>query len=1298
MKVPKEWEGRAIRLGFERLSTDATVYLDGQEVGQINWPMGELAITDAIKPGATHDLLIRVDVDLTGVLYVQDLLLDAYKDSSDVAHAAGLIGSVTLRSEPQGTHIEDVFVRTEVEAQQISLEVDIADLDRAQSVRVVAKMLDHGGEVERTFEAHATADPDAKPNLAVSFDWSDARLWDLDQPELYVLDLSISADSQVGPGGWMDRVQQRFGFREFRIEGRGFVLNGVPIRLRPMETSSTLTETEADQVIKLTRKAGFNQIQPWPQKTSRGMLAAKTHLLRLADEQGLLATAVATDMRDYIGIDGKRWYQNDNAEAYRRLAESELRPLRNHPAIVTWVTTPNFLGHAHDQNPLVIGRQEGGESREAWEDRAPAAREGVATLKAIDDTRPVMLHNGSYVGDIYSVNFYLNWTPLEERRRWFTHYHKHGDMPLLTVETGLPMFTSMMRGRAGYAAATKTEPFVTEYLAEYFGVEAYERETKELRDVLIERFRHQDIYASMHNWPIIMTHEPWKEVQRRHIRDSMLGWRLIGPTAGQLPWNMWVNDPSHEWTDFDREWVAVNADTLAFIAGAPEDVFEQRERFIAGELVTKQLAIVNDARVSKDYTGTWKATLGGKVIAEGEVSGEAPPATHILELIEIALPDEVISTESEHLAGAVTMNIKVGAIAFEDRLDFRVFAPASIPTGADAPEIAVVDPIGKTSEVLRTLGYELSNWVNEQQTPLVVIGRGALSELNLDSLQSLEAYVRAGGLAVLMPQAPEVYQKQFDLRISEQITRQMYPLPGGHTLTEGLDATDLHRFNGVSTLLPHHRDFAYDWRKQDFPNGAHYPAWGWRWGGHHGVTSVPLEIPHRSGATPAMVGGFDLGYSPVLAMPLGQGNLILNTLDLEDHALVDPVAERLLHRMMNPETFASMPAPLESTVYLGGLQGSKLLDAAGVLYDRSETDNPTDFVTDAFSTLLILDGSVGNQQQLDRFLAAGGRALVLPLSEEAYGVKVTHGRYDISAPTVPDWPEAQGLTVANLRPRAVLKRPLIVSGVDDIAADGLLGRRVLGEGVAVFIQADPIAINTDKEPYLRRTAWNQTRILSQVATNLGARFAYDAEFHLSGADSSLLPLPLTSGWSAVLTKPMPPSPSMKERHDDPGISQDAHRLIKQHGAGKLSAADRWTAARVPAPMESYGSDWESADGEAVFVTDVSLPDTWRGQTLSLQLGTIDDNNHVYVNGQLIGKGEGWNEPRTYQISGRLTEADGPLRIAVRVFDSFGGGGMTGGGVIPTLKPRHLPARPGAYHPDYREEFPMGDHPDRYYRW
>jgi len=60
ISVPADWVGRAVLLEFERLSTDARVFVNDQDCGEAHWPDGAVDITRAITPGkdATVRLLV----------------------------------------------------------------------------------------------------------------------------------------------------------------------------------------------------------------------------------------------------------------------------------------------------------------------------------------------------------------------------------------------------------------------------------------------------------------------------------------------------------------------------------------------------------------------------------------------------------------------------------------------------------------------------------------------------------------------------------------------------------------------------------------------------------------------------------------------------------------------------------------------------------------------------------------------------------------------------------------------------------------------------------------------------------------------------------------------------------------------------------------------------------------------------------------------------------------------------------------------------------------------------------------
>ncbi len=128
------------------------------------------------------------------------------------------------------------------------------------------------------------------------------------------------------------------------------------------------------------------------------------------------------------------------------------------------------------------------------------------------------------------------------------------------------------------------------------------------------------------------------------------------------------------------------------------------------------------------------------------------------------------------------------------------------------------------------------------------------------------------------------------------------------------------------------------------------------------------------------------------------------------------------------------------------------------------------------------------------------------------------------------------------------------------------------------------------------------------------------------------------------------------------------------GERALPAADGWSLVPVPGKWSSFqgeqlrGQDLGKYDGFAWYRTYVIVPAEWGGADLTLELGTIDDSDETFVNGRRVG-GTGafppeaktaWNVQRSYPIPGAEILAGRPNLIAVRVHDSGGAGGITGG--------------------------------------
>jgi beta-galactosidase len=1311
--VPAAWKGRAVLLRIDRVSTDAVVELNGQKCGQIAWPRGEVDVTKAVKFGGGNVLRVRVmattDADTVpnfmGTVDTQVSFQKAVLDSR------GITGDVILHSRPAGAHVSDVFVQTSTREKRLTVAVELSAVKQPADVKVVAEVYGENGKLERTFtKDRVPVKPADAQSVTVDWPWADPRLWDMGQPNLYTLKLRATGR------GIDDQWTQSFGFREIWREGKHLFLNGKPLRLRPTSTngSNSGMEVLAASAIDSLREAGFNFFEFWPNDPwARGGIESRAAFLRAADKKGFLVAASLPSMTNFV-IDTKTWktvWSEENRQKFEARALADMRLFRNHPSAVMWVTTPNFFGGPNDPRSIGNGSYVKPDNR-----TFKPGQEGVASIKKHDPTRLVMVHHGGAVGDLYTNNMYLNLMPLQEREEWLSEYAKTGELPFMPVEFGTPLSTTMLRGRNGFGNVVKTEPWVTEFTAIYFGSEAYRTERPEYRQALADQFTSGQQYAKTKNW---QNHDEidfapaFQKLQALFITNTWRSWRTWGVPGGMIPWSNghgWGRGEGHDqkvqhpwvpgtlgafWPETSvgsvrpfsepgkrihpagKAMMANNSDTLAWIAGPDDRFTDKTHNYPAGAKVGKQIILINDTREVQKATYTWSASVAGDKVGGGSSSVHVQPGTTQKAAVEFTLPATI---QGDKVDGQIVLTATIGQREHEDAFALRVFAAPA----RSAKTFNVYDPKGRTTAMLQSLGHTVRPWDGTSMDGVLIIGREALSDGG-KLPGDLEAFVRGGGRAVVFNQNPKWMQDYLGWRTVPYNARRVFPLSSQHPVTAGLDEHDLRDWAGTSDLLEAYPDADLTPRA---PGGG--PKYGWRWGNRHMVGSAPIEKPHRSGWRPILECEFDLAYTPLMELDFDKGRLIWCGLDLEEHVNEDPAAERIGRQLLEYATDAPLTPKASKATYVGGDVGRKLLDSIGVQYAPAEA-------FDAASDLVILgEDTTVPDAALNDYVQNGGRMVVLPVQSELAPMAARLAkRVDLPGSlNVPDWPEAAGLSASDLRYRAASQSWLLSAGDGiEVGADGLLGRRRVGKGVVLFAQVDPDRFNAEEKTYFRFTRWRSTRALCQVLANMGATFKTDAlVFHPQSRTEGTVKL--AGRWSAKFVQRI--ADPDEQTHADPGISPEAKVMM---------APDQndgpWDRLPVPGTWERAGGNWDKANGEVVYRITVELPESAGGKDMLLSLGKIDDRDETWFNGEQVGASKGtdseYNVDRQYAVPGRLVKA-GKNVIAVRVWDSFGGGGFAGPADAMLLRPVESRMIESFYHPDYIDDFDMGDDPYRYYNW
>lgn len=402
--------------------------------------------------------------------------------------SGGLVGNVTLQRRPLGAYVSDVFVQPSTRQKQLKVDFELTGVTQAGPIQLVASLRDEKGKEEKRFTQTVNVKAAATQRVPVTWTWDNPRLWDLDQPHLYHLHLSTKG------AGIDDEPITRFGFREVWVQGREVFLNGTPFRIRPTLMDPGAGGLGSDK-LKEAREMGFNFGENWPGGTkNRSNPMQHVSWYDVADKAGFPISGIMPHM----GWMGNEFNSPEKVAAYTAGAQRIARRYRNHPSVILWGNSGNMIGGALD--PKYIGIREAARNLEIQTQTSsgraiPLADKGVAIIKAADPTRPVFVHHGGPVGDIYTINHYLNFIPLQEREEWLSNYAQKGDMPLMYVEFGTPVSLSLTRGRNGFHQSMAGEIYLSEFITTYFGDEAYKLEPADYRRRSAELFQKDQTYS-----------------------------------------------------------------------------------------------------------------------------------------------------------------------------------------------------------------------------------------------------------------------------------------------------------------------------------------------------------------------------------------------------------------------------------------------------------------------------------------------------------------------------------------------------------------------------------------------------------------------------------------------------------------------------------------------------------------------------------------------------------------------------------------------------------------------------------
>ncbi|HWV74169.1 MAG TPA: glycoside hydrolase family 2 TIM barrel-domain containing protein [Pseudosphingobacterium sp.] len=312
-EIPTTWKNKQIILHFGAVDHDATIFVNGQKVGDHagGYDAFSLNVTPFLRTG--KNMLIVAAKDLN------DGKTPSGKNGprGDYTFSSGIWQTVWL--EPVNKHfIQRVRLLPELDNGRLKV---LVESNGAKKVSATA----YDGE-------QLVAETDGVSGSYFYLPIKNPKLWSPDSPFLYDLKLSLYDED----GGISDEVTSYFAMRDIKL-GK---INGV---VRPLLNGKFVmqlglldqgywpdgiltapTEDALKSDIEYTKKAGYNLIR-------KHMKTEPQRFYYWTDKLGLLV------WQDMPAI----WYPNEDTTAYRGMFRKELKSIMddhyNSPSIIAWV-------------------------------------------------------------------------------------------------------------------------------------------------------------------------------------------------------------------------------------------------------------------------------------------------------------------------------------------------------------------------------------------------------------------------------------------------------------------------------------------------------------------------------------------------------------------------------------------------------------------------------------------------------------------------------------------------------------------------------------------------------------------------------------------------------------------------------------------------------------------------------------------------------------------------------------------------------------------------------------------------
>lgn len=403
--IPANWTNQRILLHFQAVDYDTTVWVNGVEVGRHRGGFTPFTcdLGASVKAGETITLVVRARDDYHPVQPRGKQSQRYYNYTCFYTRTTGIWQTVWLEPVPSAS-LRRPRITPDVANSMFRIEQQITNVQ--PGMKLTATLRDAAGVVST---ATCAADLDFSPRLDLPISAERRRLWSIQNPHLYDLDLTLSDVN----GEMVDHISSYAGLRNVTIQGKAIKINGEVIFQRlvldqgyyPDGIMTAPTEEALVRDIELSVAAGFNGAR-LHQKVF------EERFLYHADKMGYIVWGEFADW----GFDKGRVSSLDSGVPTITYAAQWLEAIErdySHPSIIGWCPFNENIQHTQDRITT----------------HDDALRALFLATKALDTTRPVLDISGYShrvpESDLYDSHDYLPAGEFQQELGKFKERHGH---------------------------------------------------------------------------------------------------------------------------------------------------------------------------------------------------------------------------------------------------------------------------------------------------------------------------------------------------------------------------------------------------------------------------------------------------------------------------------------------------------------------------------------------------------------------------------------------------------------------------------------------------------------------------------------------------------------------------------------------------------------------------------------------------------------------------------------------------------------------------------------------------------